>query len=102
MADEFRKRLENFACEQNVRSFGDNNNQLQSEFKEEDFKNFLIEIQILPRPEKNSVKKDADSLFKKILRILTPSHSKKPIISSRNALALFFAIFNTQETWMDK
>ena len=41
-------------------------------------------------------------MFKKISRILTPVQTKKPILSYRNIMALFNAIFNTHEDWMDK
>lgn len=77
-----------------MRSLGEDSAALGLEFNEEDFKQFLIDIQILPKPEKRE-KNDCDVLFRKILRILTPSQCKKPIISVRNVMALFFAIFNT-------
>lgn len=64
-------------------------------------KELLIEINILSKPPRKGVSED-DSLYKKILRLMTPVQSKKPILSYRNIMALFYAVFNVHEDWMDK
>ena len=70
-------------------------NDKTSELTVNSFKMFLKSIEIFDfKQNKNEV------LLNKILEISTPMESMKPILTSRNIRATFYAILNYHEDWM--
>jgi len=59
------------------------------------FKIFLKQIEIFDFKQNKN-----EQLFVKILDILTPMESIKPILTCRNIRAIFYAILSYHEDWM--
>lgn len=71
------------------------------EFLQHTFEKFLKDVFIITRGKSKQEVAQNEYNLSKITRILTPCKSKSAIYSFRNIKALFSAIFNCYEPWME-
>ena len=73
----------------------DKSEQRTKEITANSFKIFLKQIEIFDFKQNKN-----EQLFVKIINILTPVESAKPILTCRNIRAIFYAILSHHEEWM--
>ena len=98
MKEEFHKKLVDLAKLHNVR-----HDLIQGvdEFSRDTFEQFLRDVQVITKGKSKQELALNEYNLSKITRILTPCKSKNAIYSFRNIRALFSAIFNCHEPWME-
>lgn len=98
MQEEIEYQLTNFAKQWQVRMFNtDDQADKRDEFSVLNLKQFLRDLEITQVESKKE-----NALFQKMIKLLTPSESKKPVLTCRNILVFFNGVFNLHEEWISK